>query len=312
MNLTSRTVASGVAFAALTTAWVASAPPAQARWHFHDAAVGEVVVAPDGGTRSDTCARRLRAIAGWGTFVDVAGGQDPATVPIPPEALAPVSYRVWKAPAGFDSFASAFADPDTGRVVFADPDGTRHPAALAGAVTTPARTPRTTPRPAGGDPGRSDNFVFATAPFSVALTGVRAGDLLGLAPRSGLEGIYVELRAIDCGLPVVGAEVDLLPGSADDVLSPHVATDLVPVRVSGSRRLRVRHITHVRLGEAAPVAVRAPRDVDRDGRADRVYVFEQGDTDIQCVDTSVTVTGRTTDRVRFQGRSAIVTAGCAG
>lgn len=314
MNLARRTVASGVALTALTTAftaaWTGSAPSAEARWHFHDASVGEVVSAPDGGTRSETCRGRLRAVAGWGTFVDAANGEDPATVPVPPDALTSVRYQVWKAPAGFDSFDAAFQDTDG--VVFQDADGSLHPAALVGAATTPARSLVDTPRPAGGDPGHSDNFVFAAAPFSVALTGVRAGDLLGLAPRGSGGGIYVELRAIDCGLPVVGARVDLLPGSAQNVVSPHVSTDLLPVRVFGARGVRVRHLDRVRLGEAAPVAVRAPRDQDRDGRPDRLYLFRQGDTDIQCLDGRVTLTGRTADRVRISARSPITTTGCAG
>lgn len=308
-----RTVAAGVASTALAAVAAAvPVPPAEARWSFHDSAVGEVVVAPDGGTRADTCRGRLRAVAGWATFVDVGGGQDPATVPVPPDAFSPVRYQVWEAPAGFDGFDSASLDQDTGGVVFTDAEGVAHPARLAGSATTPARSAVETPRPAGGDPGRSDNYVFTTAPFSVALTGVRTGDLLGLAPRGSGGGIFVELRAIDCGLPVRGARVDLLPGSTGNVVQPHVAADLLPVRIFGSPRLQVRQLERVRLGEAAPVAVRAPRDHDRDGRADRVYLFAQGDTDIQCVDRGVVVTGRAGDRERISARSPIVTAGCSG
>lgn len=312
MKLASRTVASTVAAAAIAAAVpLAVAAPSQARWVFHDAAVGEVVVAPDGGTRADTCRGRLRAVAGWATFVDVQGGEDPTTVPVPPDALSSARYQVWKAPAGFDSFDSAFLDQDTDGVVFQDGE-TLRPARLVGAATTPVRSLVATPRPAGGDPGRSDNYVFATAPFSVDLTGVRPGDLLGLAPRGSGGGIFVELRAIECGLPVRGARVDLLPGSAENVVEPHVAAELLPVRVFGSPRLQVRQLERIRLGVAAPVAVRAPRDHDRDGRADRVYLFAQGDTDIQCVDRGVVLTGRVGDRERISARSPIVTAGCTG
>ncbi|VXB32995.1 hypothetical protein [Nocardioides sp. AX2bis] len=315
MKLARRTLIPGAVVAALTAAlaaaWTGSAPSAEARWTFHNDAVGEVVSAPDGGTRSDTCRGRLRAVAGWGTFVDVENGEDPAAVPVPPDALTSVRYQVWKAPAGIDSFASAFEDPETGALVLVAPDGTLREAALAGAATTPARSLVETPRPAGGDPGRSGSFVFATAPFSVELTGVRPGDLLGLTPRSS-GGIFVGLRAIDCGLPVLGARVDLLPGAAGNVVSPHDDAQLVPVRVFGGRRVDVRHLDRVRLGEAAPVEVRAPRDHDRDGSPDRVYVFRQGDTDIQCLDGRVTVTGRTAEPARISARAPISTTGCAG
>lgn len=313
MTIRTRTTTAAVV-SSLAVTLVAAALPAQAgRWKFHDASVGEAMVAPPGATRAATCTHRLRAVAGYGSFVDVEGGEDPGAFPLPPDASNAVAYRVWKAPAGFDSFASAFQDFDTGQVIFLDPDGvTEHPATLVGSVTTPPRQPLETPRPAGGERGVSDNYVFTTAPISVALTGVRPGDLLGLAPQGEAGGIFVEARAIDCGLPVVGARVDLRPGTRDDVVRPHEPTDLVPVRVFGSRRLSVRHVATIRLGEAVSVSAQRPRDADHDGRADRVYVFAQGDTDIQCVDTGVRVTGRTTDRVRFDGRTPIVTTGCAG
>ena len=308
MTPRTKTIAWVAIAAALVVAGAATAPSAYARWKFHNDAIGESVVAPAGGTRANSCEGRLRGVAGYGHFIDVEAGEDPADFPIPAQALNSVGYKVWKAPADSTGFS---VDEQTNAVVFERPDGTTHPATLAGSVTTPPRAPLPQPVPANGDPGRSDNFVFTTAPLKVALDGVKPGNLLGLAPAGGLQGIFVEVRAMNCDLPVLGARVNLLPGSPD-VVEPHSATDQLPLRVFGSKRLKVRHISQIHLGEAAPVSVRATRDLDGDGRADRVYVFEQGDTDIQCIDDAVRLTGRTSDRVRFQERTPITTAGCTG
>jgi hypothetical protein len=308
-STSTRTIAT--ACAALALAW-AAAQPAQARWTFHDDAVGEKITAPAGGTRAQTCADRLHATAGYGHFIDVANGEDPAAFQVPAQARDAISYRVWKAPPGFRSFAGAVED--SGGVYFEDPaDPTiHHQATLVGRVTTPPRALLRTPEPSGGNPHVSDNFVFAAAPISVRLTGVAPGNALGLGPTPQSGGIFVDVTAIDCGLPVVKARVDVLPGSRRNRVHPTNAAERIPVRIFGTRRLNVRRITSVHLGEAAPASVRRPKDANRDGRADRVYYFRQGETDMMCIDTSVKVTGSTSNHKRFQGRSAIRTAGCAG
>jgi hypothetical protein len=310
MNLRTKTIAS--ACAALALAWVASAQPAHARWRFHDDAVGEKITAPPGGTRAQTCAGRLQGTAGYGHFIDVANGENPAAFQIPAQATIAVSYRVWKAPRGFHSFQGAVEDTAAGAVYFEDPDGTRHQATSVGRVTTPRRAVLRTPEPSGGNPNVSDNFVFASAPISVPLTGVAPGDALGLIPAGGGGGIFVSVTAMNCGLPVLKSKVDVLPGSRNNPVHPTNAAELIPVRVFGSRRLDVRRITTVRLGEAAPASARPPRDVNRDGRPDRTYYFRQGDTDMMCIDTVVKVTGQTRDHKRFQGHNRITTAGCDG
>jgi hypothetical protein len=311
MTLRTRTIAGVAAIAALAVVG-AAAPAAYARWKFHNDAIGETVVAPDGGTRANTCDDRLRAVAGYGHFIDVAGGEDPADFQLPSQALNSVGYKVWKPPAGFDSFAGAQENPTTGRVYFEDADGTHHKAKLVGSETTPPRAPLPDPVPAGGDPGESDNYVFTTAPLKVDLSGVKPGDLLGLAPAVGTGGIFTTVRAMNCDLPVLGARVNVVPGSEDNLVFPHQGTDQLPVRVFGSKRLKVRHITEIHLGDAAPFSAEPPQDMDGDGRADRLYRFQQEPTDIQCIDDTVKVTGRTSDGVRFQERSPITTAGCTG
>jgi hypothetical protein len=124
---------------------------------------------------------------------------------------------------------------------------------------------------------------------------------------------------MDCGLPVLPAKVDVVPGSQSNTVHPNDPDELVPARVFGSARLRVRRITEVHLGEAAPTSVPPelepslqPRDVNGDGRLDRLYYFRQDDTDMMCIDTDVPMTGRTSDNKRFQGRNHITTAGCDG
>jgi hypothetical protein len=313
MTLRTTTVASTCA--ALALAWVAGAQPALARWTFHDDTVGEKVTAPPGGTRAQTCAARLRAVSGYAHNIDVTGGEDPSAFQIPPQARTAVTYEVWKAPAGFHSFDGASRDAQG--VFFEDPDGTRHSATLVAHVTTPPRRPLPTPEPSGGNRHVSGEFVFTTAPISAPLHGVAPGDALGLNPAQ--HDSWVNVTAMSCRLPVVASRVDVIPGSQPNVVHPENATELVPVRVFGSRRLHVGRIIAVHLGEAAPTTPPPaqqpslrPHDVNGDGRADRLYYFRQGDTDIMCVDTHVTVTGQTNDHKRFQGGNDITTAGCAG
>jgi hypothetical protein len=258
-------------------------------------------------------------VSGYGQYIDVSGGEDPADFQIPPEATTRgIDYEVWKAPPGFDTFQGG-REGDNGEVYFEDPDGTRHLATLVGSVTTRPLAVLPTPVPSEGNPNVSDNFVFATAPISVPLRGVVPGNALGLRPAPEGGGIFVSVTAINCGLPVLTAKVDVLPGSQANTVHPESRDELVPVRIFGRPRLGVRKITAVHLGEAAPATVPAalqpslrPRDVNGDGRLDRLYYFKQGDTDMQCIDTDVTVTGRTSDRKRFQGTNEITTAGCAG
>jgi hypothetical protein len=314
MTLRTTTIAS--ACATLALAWVASAQPALARWAFHNDAVGEEITAPPGGTRAQTCAGRLRAVAGYGHSIDVDGGEDPAAFPLPAEARDAVEYRVWKAPPGFDSFDLAHVE--NGQVFFEDPDGTRHLATSVATATTRPRTLLPAPLPSNGNPHVSDVFVFTTAPISIRLRGVAPGNTLGLRPvHEQVEG-FVSVTAMNCGLPVLTTQVDVLPGSQDNTVHPESRDELVPVRIFGRPRLDVRTITTVHLGEAAPATVPPelepslrPGDVNGDGRLDRLYYFRQGDTDMQCIDTDIQVTGRTSDRKRLQGENEITTAGCA-
>jgi hypothetical protein len=256
-------------------------------------------------------------VAGYGHRIEVTDGEDPAAFQIPAEATRAVAYQVWKAPRGFSSFAGA--QEENGQVYFQDPDGTRHPATLVGSTTTRPRAVLPAPVPANGNPNVTDTFLYTTAPISVRLRGVAPGDALGLTPVGEGGGIFDGVKAIDCGLPVLTARVDVRPGSRQNTVHPENAAELVPVRVFGRPRLNVRRITEVHLGEAAPAAVPPaqrpslrPRDVNRDGHLDRLYYFRQGDTEITCIATDVKVTGLTSDRKRFQGTNHIVTTGCAG
>jgi hypothetical protein len=308
MTLRTKTVASACATLALV--WAASAQAAQARWTFHNETVGETITAPPGGTRAQTCADRLEATSGWGTFIDVTAGENPATFPIPVEATTAVDYQVWKAPPGFRNFDTAIADFETGEVYFEDLDGTRHQATLVTQATTAPRAALPTPLPASGNPNVSDNFVFTSAPISVSLIGVAPGDALALNPE--LTDGFVDVTAMDCSLPVIKGRVDVVPRSAANTVHPTNQDELVGTRIFGTPNLRVRRITTVHLGEAGPASVRPPRDANGDGRPDRLYLFRQGDTDMMCIDTHVRVTGRTSDHKRFQGRNPITTEGCRG
>jgi hypothetical protein len=306
MTLRTKTIASGATIAVLTGLMAAAAAPAHARWIFHDPSVGEAMIAPPGGTRADTCADRVRGWSGYSSTFEGSQG------PLPPEATATVTYEVWRAPEEFDNFDLATTD-ENGNVVFPAEGGGTQPASRVGTATTNPRTKLEPPQPWSLDPGDLDQlFVIAAAPITVPLHGVEVGDRLGLTPEPDLRAHYVDLRVINCSLPVLDARVNVLPASPHNVIRPHASDDRLPVRIFGTRRLKVAHITEVHLGEAAPLAVGAPRDLDRDGFADRVYTFRQFNTDIQCYDTAVKVTGKTSDRVRFQARSQITIRGCLG
>ena len=317
--MTLRTTIIASTCATLALAWVAASSPASARWTFHDESLGEKVVAPPGGTRAQTCSDHLHAWSGSAAFIDVEAGDDPESYEIPSWARTPVDYQVWKAPRGFDNFSGAIQDTEAGEVYFEDLDGTRHQATLVAAVTTPDREPLGTPEPSNGNPELSGNFVFTAAPISARLRGVAPGDVLGLIPAAEAGGIFVDVTAMNCGLPLLRSRVDVVPGSRANTVNPQDGTALVPTRIFGSRHLNVRRIRVVHLGEAAPATVPEalkpslrPRDVDGDGRLDRLYYFRQGETDIMCIDTSVRVTGRTSDAKLFQARSEITTSGCDG
>jgi hypothetical protein len=307
MNLRTMGIAATTTMLALVCA--AAAQPAYARWTFHDESLGERITAPPGGTRAQTCAGRLEA-----TSAGASPAEDPATFEIPAHLRTAVSYEVWKAPAGFDSFASATRDSATEPIFLEDPDqpGIRHQATLVGRLTTPPRAPLATPEPSGGNPNFESSWIFTTAPISVRLTGVAPGDTLGLVLAGAAAGFFVDVTAMDCGLPVLNDRIDVRPGSRSNTVQPTNTAARVAVRVFGSRRLDVRRITTIHLGEAAPASGQPPRDVDRDGRLDRLYVFQQAMTDILCIDTAVKVTGLTANHKRFQGRSRITTAGCDG
>jgi hypothetical protein len=63
-------------------------------------------------------------------------------------------------------------------------------------------------------------------------------------------------------------------------------------------------------GLARPVGAGSARDVDRDGDTDLVLRFRVRDTGINCGTKFVSLLGRTSGGVRFQGSDAIIPKGC--
>ena len=127
----------------------------------------------------------------------------------------------------------------------------------------------------------------------------------------------ITLTAINCTLPVIKAKVDVRPGTRVNTVYPNNGNKLVSVRIFGSKRIQVKKIVNAHLGEAPPAAVPKslkkslrPKDVNKDGRLDRLFYFRMNQTDIRCHDKTTRVTGRTSDKKRFQSNASIVTADC--
>jgi hypothetical protein len=161
------------------------------------------MTAPAGGTESQTCPGRLVGETGWATFLPPE--DDPATyVPeLASGAYSPVTYDVWQAPPGFDTWdADAELDPNTGAPIgftFSDDTGA-HPATKVTQFVTAALTPLQPPflMDGDGDPSDGGQYVFTTAPISASLPpSVAPGNLLGLLPAGGPSTV-LPLSVIDC------------------------------------------------------------------------------------------------------------------
>jgi hypothetical protein len=194
-----RLICAATSVAALVVAAVQ--PSADARWNIHDGALGTELRPPPGGTDRQTCADRVRGRAGW-----YAPGQDADYVPAAStDAYRAVPYEVWRAPAGFTSFASGEKQQDEdGNVtgyLFTDPS-TGDPSAATKVLefTTPRRTLVDDPIPHG------DDFVFTTARIAAPLPrSVDPGDLLGLAlGYRGSPSSPLDLTVVSCAFRTRG------------------------------------------------------------------------------------------------------------
>ena len=187
-------VGASLATVCLVVTWAA---PANAGWRVHNANDVTQMTAPPGGTEDQTCSDSLVGETGWSIFVSP---EEPAPDPIPSSAFTGVNYELWKPPPGFASMNEGVEQVDsngnTTGWTFFDLNGDPHPATLIKAFTTANRTALPAPEPINGGPPTRDVYVFTTAPFDEAISGVAAGDVLGLKPTGG--AVFIDLSAVDC------------------------------------------------------------------------------------------------------------------
>jgi hypothetical protein len=218
---------------------------------------------------------------------------------------------VWKAPVNDPDGSFQESDPGPG-VDFFDSAGN-----LVGPATRVSppnyRTPARASVPAHPvfppvDPTTDNLYYYSLTDFTVHLTGVSPGDILGIKPSSG-GSTFINLTAVYC----TTARIDVLPGKSPNVIHPRVKRPLLPVRVYGSTALHVRSVVltsvHLQNARAAtdPAHHRRPFDANKDGKLDRVYFFSPAATGIRCGQASVTLTGRTTGGRHFTGANLIRT-----
>ena len=88
----------------------------------------------------------------------------------------------------------------------------------------------------------------------------------------------------------------------------------IPVAILTSEQFDAQSVIEetVRFGEAPPARSGRLVDADGDGDLDLLLRFRTGETGIQCGDTTVTLTGETSDGIEFQGSDFITTVRCGG
>jgi len=187
---------------ALSTAalLIVAASPADAVWKVHNSNDVTQMTPPPGGTEDQTCSDQLLGETGWSVFVSP---DEPAPDPLPSSAFTGVNYELWKAPSGFASMNEGVEQFDTnGNVVgysFFDLNGNEFSATQVKAFTTAPRAALAQPIPLNGGPPTGDVYVFTTAEFDEALSGVIPGDTLGLKPTGG--ATFLDLTAVECAAP---------------------------------------------------------------------------------------------------------------
>jgi hypothetical protein len=212
------------------------ATPTDARWRVHNDGDVTQIIAPRGGTEDQSCADRLRGQSAWST--GVPAGDDPdqyAPPPGDPFAYGALSYDVWKAPAGFTE--GNFVEADTGTGVDFYPEGSFDPlpAVFVRQFTTPPRAP-VPPEPLYPkelDPEGTNLYLFSLATFSVPLSGVAVGELLGVKPSSA-GSTFIDLTAIRCAPTVRIDFVRYNPAGRDTGSNWHLNREIVRISNVGS------------------------------------------------------------------------------
>jgi hypothetical protein len=307
----------GAAALFVTVSTIALLPTiALATWRVHnDVDITQIdPAAVTGGTEEQTCPDAFHGQSAWSTSVPPDEDPESLRPGTGSPAYQPVDYVVWKAPPG--ASGGDFQEADVGDDVnYLLPDGHLVPAIFVMRFTTPARA--AVPAQLVFPPASttSDNLYFFsltdfTARFPTGAAQLAPGDIVGVKPLAG-GSTFIDLTVIDCTPPPVTARIDVLPGLRTNYVAPWLRAPVLPVLVYGSPALSVRAIASVHLQDAAAASVPAilsrPFDANRDGNLDRVYFFSPAATGITCGQTSVTLTGQTTDGTHIVGTDSIRT-----
>lgn len=168
----------------------------------------------------------------------------------------------------------------------------------------------------------SGTLVAATPPFlrhtPVVITSfgnIGGADLLGASVPSSVAsptiGNYLVRFA---GPSPITLSIDVRPWSPRNPVHP-ASHGVIPVAVRTNAGLDVRDLDlaslHFGPAGASPVGGRGVyADLDGDGERDLLVFFRTHDTGIACGDTSVQLTGVTSDGTPVEGEDSIVTVGC--
>jgi hypothetical protein len=240
-----RTTASRAVVALLAVAGLLTVGPssAMARWRVHNGEDVTQVIAPPGGTEQQTCADHLRGESGWHTNVPVGDNPEDYSPPSESGAFGRLSYDVWKAPRGHS--VGTFSESDTGPGVRFSPEGSSEslPAILVRRFDTPPRADIPAellwPDEIETDPNGSNLYLFSRARFSVPLSDVVVGALVGLKPSS-TGSTFINLKTVDCDVNDLHINVVRYDPKGRDVgINRHVNKEFVRITngTDASKRL---------------------------------------------------------------------------
>jgi hypothetical protein len=156
-----------------------------------------------------------------------------------------------------------------------------------------------------------DRFVFPV-PSSILVFG---GDNL-LAVRARDRGVisYVDLEVRADIPPVLRVSIDIKPGSFPNSINPK-SQGVIPVAILTTDSFDATTVDPATVlfgvtGTAAAPVHSSLEDVDADGDIDMILHFTTQSTNVQCGDTSASLTGKTFTGQMIEGSDSIKTAGC--
>ena len=309
-------VMGAVAVAAAVVFGMAS--PASARFSVHngaDVTQTDVVASSE----YNTCGDKISGISGWGTTstLEQLGGS------LPPEATGNAKYEVFLFTGG--------RGPADAQVTFNDDGTTTYNYSSDGSVVPrvaafdgPTRVALATPIQQVSDDGSGTIlYIYSEAPFAQTISpAAPVGSKLAIKPLGG--AAFRVLDVVTCSTtppppppPVtVTAKIDAQPGLSPNYVIPSSGAPTLAILVKGSATLDVTKISTAKVGAAGPVTsglfglLGKPYDIDRDGKADRLYFFKPNQAGLTCSSTSVTIAGTLQGGSTWSGTDSVKPVFC--